>query len=140
MCVLKINVHDSLCTSSLSVSFWKACTHKTEIDCTALTSYNWSGLKTGRCFLYYAIWWLILAANSGCQSTSESKVIFARRQQSRLQTPYLRSQVDSKANLAAAWAADPAFMKRELRAWLRRDGAVALDALWPQLLAQAATP
>ncbi len=47
-------------------------------------------------------------------------------------------QVDSRASLAAAWRDDPTFLKRQLRAWLRKDAAQALDALWPQLLAEAA--
>ncbi len=48
------------------------------------------------------------------------------------------AQVDSRESLAAAWAAQPAFLKLQLRAWLREGAAEALDIVWPRLLAEAA--
>ncbi len=48
-------------------------------------------------------------------------------------------QVDNLAALAAAWRADPLFLKPQLQAWLRKEAAAALDRLWPQLLGQALT-
>jgi hypothetical protein len=44
-------------------------------------------------------------------------------------------QVDTRASLAAAWRADPTFLKRGLRAWVRK--AALVDAVWPALLAEA---
>ena len=43
--------------------------------------------------------------------------------------------MDHKASLAAAWQADPRFLQRELRGWVRK--AALVDAVWPELLAEA---
>jgi hypothetical protein len=48
-------------------------------------------------------------------------------------------QVFSRANLAAAWAQDPAFLKPQLGLWLHKQQRRALDTLWPQLLQEAAS-
>jgi hypothetical protein len=45
--------------------------------------------------------------------------------------------VDSRASLAAAWRADPTFLRRELVAWLSKPGAHLLQGLWPRLFEEA---
>jgi hypothetical protein len=48
-------------------------------------------------------------------------------------------QVYSRASLAAAWAQDPAYLQPQLSLWVHKQQRRALDALWPQLLQEAAT-
>lgn len=47
-------------------------------------------------------------------------------------------QVYTRASLAAVWAQDPSFLQPQLSLWLHKQQRRALDALWPQLLQEAA--
>ena len=48
------------------------------------------------------------------------------------------ARVDSRARLAAKWAQSPAFLQRELGAWLQQGGQQALSKLWQTLREEAA--
>lgn len=47
------------------------------------------------------------------------------------------TQVDSRIRLAAVWAKQPLFLKRQLSGWLRAEARSNLAHLWSELLTQA---
>ncbi|KXZ53733.1 hypothetical protein GPECTOR_6g650 [Gonium pectorale] len=51
-----------------------------------------------------------------------------------------RRRIDSRRSLAAAWAADPTALQRELAAWVSKHQQALLLRLWPRLLQEAAAP
>jgi uncharacterized protein YjaZ len=48
-------------------------------------------------------------------------------------------QVFNREGLAAAWAQDPNFLKQQVAPWVQRKQLRTLEAVWPQLIEQAAT-